>query len=174
MNITQFYTRKAIGFVVIIVLVGVVSWLIKSEPVVSPDDGWKTTTTSQGVTFRYPDKIPTTYISAVEWPPQVTQINGNFACAESGSEVTQAGRTEKLKIDGREYCLTKVSESAAGSTYTQYLYTTATPNKKLINITFSLRFVQCVNYDDPKKTECLNERSIFNIDSLIDKIVRSI
>ncbi len=39
---------------------------------------------------------------------------------------------------------------------------------------FTLRAVQCANYDEPKKTECEKERSIFYIDDIIDHIAQSL
>jgi hypothetical protein len=68
-------------------------------------------------------------------------------------------------IGGREYCVTKVSDGAAGSTYTQYAYATAEGNDKTKIFTFTLRFVQCMNYDDPEQAECLSERDTFYPDS---------
>ncbi len=67
-----------------------------------------------------------------------------------------------------------IGGGAAGSIYTQYSYVTATDNNKLLNLSFTLRFVQCANYEDPQKTACEKGRGTFDIDSIIDRIVGSI
>lgn len=136
-----------------------------------PEPGWKTTTGTPS--FSYPEKLPYKYISEVDWPPQIQELNQVFSCNEGGSEIMTAGQTKKQTINGTEYCVTKESEGAAGSIYTQYAY--AFPrNGKTDIITFSLRFVQCANYDDPNKTECENERSSFSIDGTVDGMAKSI
>ena len=131
---------------------------------------WKNfTDTIQGVTFEYPVQIPTKYIRSVDWPPKVRVLNSNFTCANAGSLITPAGKTESRTIAGNTYCVTEESEGAAGSVYTQYAYL-ATKNNKVVSLTFTLQAVQCDNYDGPQKTACKNERSTFDIDSLVDRI----
>jgi tryptophan-rich sensory protein len=123
--------------------------------------------------FFYPETLPTDYIHTVDWPPQVQVIHQPFSCTEGGSEIARAGKTEKLVVDGDEYCVTKETEGAAGSVYTMYAY--AFPkNQKTIILTFALRRVQCANYDDPQKTACEKERLSFNTDILAHKIIQSI
>ncbi len=134
---------------------------------------WITTTTDSGVTFQYPKELLATYISESEWPPQVKIENKQFVCTPSGSEIQQGGQTELRLVDNRQYCVTQQSEGAAGSIYTAYTYTFPKDNKTGI-ITFTLRFVQCQNYDEPKATECKNERSAFDVDGTVDRIVQSI
>jgi hypothetical protein len=70
------------------------------------------------------------------------------------------------------YCVTTASEGAAGSTYMNYAYVSAKGNR-LIEFSFSLRFVQCGNYDEPTTTACETERTAFNIDSIVDRIVQT-
>jgi len=136
------------------------------------NDLWKTTT-SNGVTFQYPEILLTEYINAVDWPPQVQVLNEAFTCTEAGSETARAGQTIKRMVDDRIYCVTKESEGAAGSIYTNYAY--AFPkDRKTIIFTFSLRAVQCANYDDPQKIACENERSAFDLDSTVNRMARSI
>ena len=137
-------------------------------------DSWKTATNSDlGVSFKYPETLTTTYIHPVDWPPQVQILNEPFACVEAGLEIARAGRTEKRTVDNRVYCRTIESEGAAGSTYTNYAYAFSKKNKTVI-LAFTLRSVQCDNYDDPQKTACKNERSSFDIDSVVDKMAQSI
>lgn len=136
------------------------------------NDLWKNVT-SNGVTFQYPETLLTEYIHAVDWPPQVQVLNEPFNCTEAGSETVRAGQTVKRMVDNRTYCVTKESEGAAGSIYTNYVYAFPMDSKTII-FTFSLRSVQCANYDDPQKTACENERSAFDLDSTVDRMARSI
>lgn len=127
------------------------------------------------LSFKYPKQLSTKYIHSVDWPPQVKIVAdaGKFVCKEGGSNIMPAGSTSKQNINSREYCVTKESEGAAGSTYTQYSYMFPIRNK-IVSIGFVLRSVQCGNYDDPQKTLCENERKAFNIDNIVDSIAQSI
>ena len=146
------------------------------------NDLWKTAT-SNGITFQYPETLLTTYINTQDWPPQVQVLNEPFTCTDlsaeasaqagAGSETARAGQTIKRMVDDRTYCVTKESEGAAGSVYTNYAYAFPSTDKTII-FTFSLRAVHCANYDDPQKTACENERSAFDLDSTVDRMARSI
>ncbi len=136
----------------------------KCEFVACPDNNptanWQTYTDPvKNISFKYPSGIGTTYITAVEWPPSVEIKNETLSCT-----------TEKRTINAHQYCVSSVSEGAAGSTYTQYVYATQ-ENTRTAFVRFTLRTVQCENYDDPKKTDCKNERDAFTIDNIIDQIV---
>jgi hypothetical protein len=146
----------------------------KCPEATSNNPGWKTFSDGkQGVSFQYPDQLAATYIHPVDWPPQIAVANGPFVCIEGGSEIMQGGQTQNILINSREYCLTKGSEGAAGSIYTQYSY--AFPkNDKVLTLAFTLRSVQCANYDDPQKIECESERAAFNIDSTVDRMAQSV
>ncbi len=135
---------------------------------------WKTSTDSKNkVSFKYPADLGTKYISIVDWPPKIQIQNEVFLCNEAGQETSVAGQTTDQKINGTEYCITKESEGAAGSMYTNYAYATEINNKEFF-FTFSLRFVQCANYDEPQQSACETERAAFNIDQTIDQIVKSV
>ncbi len=136
------------------------------------NDIWKTAT-SNGITFQYPKTLFTEYIHTVDWPPQVQVLNELFICTEAGTETARAGQTVKRMVDDRTYCVTKESEGAAGSIYTNYAYAFPKDGKTII-LAFSLRAVQCANYDNPQKTACENERSAFDLDSTVDRMARSI
>lgn len=132
---------------------------------------WKTfTDNTNSVTFRYPENIGATYISTVDWPPKAQFTHGLFTCVETGQETARTGQTAKKTINGWNYCVTKITEGAAGSTYTQYSYTTDI-NSNILIFTFSLRYPQCANYDYPQKTACENEENTFNIDNLVHQII---
>jgi hypothetical protein len=137
------------------------------------EDPWKEGLDAvSGVSFRYPEKLTTKYISTVDWPPKIAVTDGPLTCTEAGVETARAGQTVRRTVDDREYCVTRESEGAAGSIYTNYAYATQKDDKVLI-FTFSLRAVQCANYDDPQKAECENERTSFDIDSVLDRIAQS-
>lgn len=138
------------------------------------NDLYATATDSKtGTTFQYPETLLAEYIRTVDWPPQVQVLNEQFTCAEAGSETARSGQTLKRMVDDRIYCVTKESEGAAGSVYTQYAYAFPKDNKTII-FTFTLRATQCVNYDELNKTICENERTAFDIDSIVDRMARSI
>ncbi len=137
------------------------------------DNLWETTTTGDDITFQYPKEILAEYISEAQWPPKLIIKDKSFVCNPSGNEIQQGGQTELRLVDNRSYCVTTESEGAAGSTYISYTYEFPQDNQTGA-ITFTLRFVQCQNYDEPKASECENERSAFDIDSTVDRIVQSI
>jgi hypothetical protein len=135
---------------------------------------WKTfADDTQGISFRYPENPVDKYMEAIDWPPKVQILNEAFTCTEAGSETARAGQTLKRMVDNRTYCITKVTEGAAGSVYTQYAYAFPKDNKTVI-FTFSIRYVQCGNYSEPEKTECENVRTAFDLDSAIDRIAQTV
>ncbi len=138
-------------------------------------EGWKITTDiGSGVTFAYPEPLDTTYIHTVDWPPAITVSNDPVSsCTNAGSEIERGGKTERVVFSGTEYCMTKISEGAAGSTYTQYTYVN-TQGEKTFILTFSLRSVQCGNYDDPQKLACEVEQKDFDINLVVDGIFATI
>jgi hypothetical protein len=134
---------------------------------------WKTFNDDRSVSFEYPEKLTTEFIHAVDWPPQLQITDEPFSCTEAGSETARAGRTEKRMVDNREYCVTKASEGAAGSVYTQYAYAFPKNNGTAI-FTFSLRSVQCGNYDEPNMGRCEAEREAFDMDGVMDRMARTL
>ncbi|HTK60236.1 MAG TPA: hypothetical protein VL283_03470 [Candidatus Baltobacteraceae bacterium] len=137
-----------------------------TQPSAEPEAGLKTST-QLGLTFTYPETLPETYIHTFDWPPKLQMNSGPFTCTEGGDASSRAGMTQQVTIDGHVYCVTEVTEGAAGSIYTQYAYAAERDGKVAI-MTFSLRFEQCGNYDEPKKTACETERQNFDIGGTID------
>lgn len=144
------------------------------------NDLWKTAT-SNGITFQYPETLLTTYINTQDWPPQIQILNEPFTCTEAGSETARAGKTEKRLVDDREYCRTSIVEGAAGSIYTQYayafpLYSTGSTqaDRKTGIFTFTTRATQCGNYDEAERKACEGERETFDLDSVVDRMARSL
>lgn len=142
---------------------------------IAPDEnGWKTyTDPGRGIIFRYPENLSTKYIDLVDWPPAITISAHPFTCTEAGSETDRAGETRRVVIGTRTYCVTKETEGAAGSIYTRYTYTASIDGKSVI-LTFSLRFVQCGNYPEPEITACEQERTSFDIDATVDRIMQTV
>lgn len=131
---------------------------------------WETSSDKdKNFSFKYPKDLGTTYITPADWPPVMTVSNDPFECTVAGSETARAGKTENKIINGGVYCVTKISEGAAGSVYTEYAYTSAIEGKA-VTFTFSLKAVQCANYDKPKRSACENEQSTFNVDALVGEI----
>jgi len=130
------------------------------------------TNTEQGITFQYPEEFPASYITTVNWPPEVTMASGTFFCDETPGTSSLPQRTIRRLTDGRVYCVEAMSEGAAGSVYTEYSYT-AQKDAELIKVNFILQYPQCLNYDDPIKSACSNERETFDLDSVVDKIAQS-
>lgn len=136
-------------------------------------DVWNTSTNKQnGITFLAPQSLGTEYIHLVEWPPEVELVDEAFVCKESGSEILPQGQSSQKTIENVEYCVTQESEGAAGSVYTKYTYAFAN-NEKTVKLSFTLRMVQCANYDEPKKSACETERKNFDVDELSHKIAQT-
>lgn len=113
--------------------------------------------------------LTTAYITPVEWPPvsEVKQVP--YVCTETEVRGDAMEETTKRVINGREWCRATTAEGAAGSTYVSYRYTSA-EGTAVREVAFVLREVQCGNYDEPKQSECLNERVTFDPDSVISML----
>lgn len=143
-------------------------------PYDDPTQNWKTaSSTEERATFKYPETFGQTYANEVDWPPKIQILDERLTCTEAGSETGRAGITEQKNINGEPFCVTRVSEGAAGSIYTQYAYASQHGGKEII-FTFSLRKVQCGNYDASQKMECEREQAAFNPDSVIGRMAASI
>lgn len=125
------------------------------------------------VSFKYPDRLSTKYITAVDWPPQVQVLEEPFECVNAGSETDRAGATRQITNNERTYCATKIAEGVAGSIYTQYAYASQI-NEKTVILTFSTRSDKCENYSKTEKTECETEREEFDVDNFIDRLFSTI
>lgn len=164
--------KRTLGIILVICLaaVGIIFGIGTNRDV--PAD-WKTFT-GKGFTMQYPETLGTSYITPTEWPPKVQLFAGNPTCNESGSETSEAGETKSIEINNHPYCVAKKTEGAAGSTYSQYVYAFSKGENKAGVLTFALRFVQCGNFDEPKKTECETERVKFDVEAIVDLMAQSI
>lgn len=125
------------------------------------------------IEFSYPEKLTAKYIDTVEWPPKVMIATGEFSCAETLAESSLPEFVARRMVDDRVYCVRAVNEAAAGSVYSTYTYSTVREGN-IIVLNFVLRYPQCLNYDDPQKSECQAERETFDLDSVVDRIVETV
>lgn len=138
----------------------------------APTD-WVSSDTTVG-SFSYPEDIGMAYVRTVDWPPLLNlEVGSPFSCTEAGAETARAGRTERVVVDGAEYCRTIILEGAAGSTYGQYAYAFEESDRVAI-LTFTLRFPQCMNYDDPEQSACVAEQEAFEPDTLVHRIAETV
>ncbi len=69
--------------------------------------------------------------------------------------------------------MTRQAEGAAGSTYTTYSYRFV-KGDDLETLSFTLRTVQCLNYDEPKQSACQREQASFDPNALADQIAQTV
>ncbi len=138
---------------------------------IAPPEGWKTYK-GQGVQFSYPENLGTRYITPQAWPPEVVVTKETLTCNETGSQATEGGITKNVTISGVNYCVTVSGEGAAGSTYNAYTYRTQV-GENTVAVSFTLRLVQCGNYNEPEKSVCEQERSSFALDSIASRIAQT-
>lgn len=171
------YMKKFLQIIILVIVAGLIIFYLVKQPAPqqppneapsAPVDttGWDHGT-SGGMTFSYPADLGTSYISPVDWPPTFTLHPESYACVDAGSEIETAGRSEEISVGGHVYCRTIETEGAAGSTYRQYAYVAARGSGTAI-MTFTLRSVQCGNYDEPNKSACEAEQNSFSVDTLAD------
>lgn len=152
---------------ILIVLIALFAYFTSSKKVQAPTDNNNTQTTIA------PSVLSTKYITNLEtWPPVVIVKANPYTCNKGGSAIEMGGTTSEKQINGRVYCLTVASEGAAGSTYNNYTYTTKI-GANVAQTSFVLRYVQCMNYDDPKQTECKNEQATFNPDVVVSSVIEN-
>ena len=124
------------------------------------------------VNFDFPETLDATYVSTVDWPPEIRVENTVYSCTEAGEETARAGETKEQVINGHTYCVTVVSEGAAGSVYRMYAYNFVYDEQNVF-VTFSLRFPQCANYPDREQLSCQEEQESFEPGELVDRVIES-
>jgi hypothetical protein len=107
------------------------------------------------------------------YPPKFKITEGQIDYKITSSESGLLTSTAKRRIDGRIYCIESTSEGAAGTIYTQYAYSTI-KNGSLITVSCVIRYPQCINYNEPQRTECAKERETFDLDKIISYIVKNL
>lgn len=114
--------------------------------------------------------LPMKYMKTSDfWPPEIKLTNEKFSCKIGKTEMKEI---IKKDIEGKSYCVTTVSEGAAGSVYSNYTYETEV-GSQLATFSFMLRTVECMNYDNPKQSECLAERKAFTPDFLASTFMKN-
>jgi len=135
---------------------------------------WQTCKDVQsGLEFKYPKELEAKYITPQEWPFKVSFVKGDFNCQAQDGSASLPSRIISTAISGKTYCVEAMSEGAAGSTYTTYVYSVK-KNDGVLKADFIFRYPQCLNYDEPRKTACQTERADFNLDSLVDEILNTV
>lgn len=139
-----------------------------------PGDGtWiSSEPTDQDLIYLYPEALPTSFITASEWPPTLEHTGGSYSCKETPA-APPAAAIEKHMVGDREYCVTLSSEGAAGSTYRAYEYRFKF-GEEAYRVAFTLRYPQCDNYDEPQRGACKSEQANFSVDGVVDRIGQSI
>ena len=110
------------------------------------------------------------YVRLVD-TPQLTVATGTYSCVGAGTTTRQMGQTREVVLNSKTVCATEVAEGAAGSVYHQYAYVTAAPTGELLQYTFTVREVQCMNYDEPQASECVAEQADFNPDTIAAMLI---
>lgn len=140
-----------------------------------PGADWLTGEALSGQAFKYPETLSTKYLSPVVWPPELKVVNGEFSCLEGGTELAEEGETSLVIYQDQEFCLTKASEGAAGSTYTTYLYQVPVADwLAVVQVSLALRAPQCMNYDEPQASECEAELANFDPNLLALELVKTL
>jgi len=133
---------------------------------ISPGSDWKVGYDADtGFGFSYPE-FTSTYVTSDTWPPDFQSGEGEYTCDTSATTV------EKV-IEDTPYCITTSSEGAAGSVYTTYTYKFDYHGGATL-LTFTVRKVQCENYDEPEKSECKNIQASFDPDEMAHMMAYSI
>lgn len=149
-------------------------WTVSNSTTETGNDLWKTVTNENGITYKYPKELLAKYISVVEWPPVVKVETGIYLCKTTLQEVSgMSNIISERMVDNRTYCVNVKNEGAAGSVYSSYVYSTA-KNGQIVNVSFTLQYPNCNNYDEEQRKACSGEREAFDIDSTVDRIVQSI
>jgi len=141
-----------------------------------PSVDWETSVSNNnGISFKYPEEFPAKYIYPVFWPPIiiVSAEKDTLDCPVTPAESSLPQRIISKTINSQTYCIRALSEGAAGSIYTDYYYSSILGDR-IITLNLVLQYPNCTNYDDREKTECEKERQDFDLDNIIDKIIKTV
>ncbi|HEY4483065.1 MAG TPA: hypothetical protein VI953_02720 [Candidatus Paceibacterota bacterium] len=132
-------------------------------PQVGPDvtADWLVATGTPGFTYRYPRELELKYVEPTEWPPTLKVRGIPFVCPEPRN------------IDGRAFCVTESKEGAAGSTYTQYVYSFAFAERTAF-LTEAFRTPQCDNFSVSTAVECKQEQRDFSVDKFMAEVAGTV
>ncbi len=126
---------------------------------------WKTLVDeAAGASLQYPSDLGTKYIFVQAWPPEVYFSESAWYCPQP-----------VRLINGKAYCVSESADGTAGTVYTRYRYSLPDPGRnKTATIEFTLGSQECGNFDEPKMSECKNERASFDVNALADKIMATV
>ncbi|MFW6025901.1 MAG: protease inhibitor I42 family protein [Candidatus Woesearchaeota archaeon] len=138
---------------------------------------------SEAPNYQFPKEIEADYISVQDWKAKVIKndvkypekfkvIENGITCEETTTESSFPSRIYSKEIDNKNYCIEAKSEGAAGTTYTEYAYSTLKDNN-LVTISFLAKYVSCGNYPESKRVECEEERETFDLDQVVSKVINS-
>jgi hypothetical protein len=154
--------KKTFGTIILVIILIITIYIVANKKeTISPITQTATSTPTE--TF---STSTYKYINFFDWPPQIEISNNKYSCVETST-------TTELIINSSKYCRSIISEGAAGSIYNTYTYTFAKEDQTKA-LTFSTRQPQCMNYDNPKQTECLSEIKNIDMDNIIDKFINVI
>jgi hypothetical protein len=125
-----------------------------------------------GIAYDFPSVLDAKYIEVADWPPKLQIVTQPFSCTEAGSPTDRAGETRPVSYGGNTYCVTKITEGAAGSVYSLYAYAIGTESATAI-LTFSLRATQCGNLGEGEVLNCEAELAGFDITPVIHDMFSS-
>jgi hypothetical protein len=110
--------------------------------------------------------LPSPYISAQEnWPPVIITAATTYSCTAATNEM---GSTVERLINNKTFCITTLTEGAAGSSYSTYTYTSANTNTSVKTTTFTLRYQNCGNYAALSEYPlCQNAQASFALDAIV-------
>ncbi|MEF8847315.1 MAG: hypothetical protein V5A57_02730 [Candidatus Paceibacterota bacterium] len=133
--------------------------------------------------YQFPEQLEADYISARDWEVEVIKNEDEYpekfevteqgiACEEKELNTDLPGKIYPEVINGKSYCIETTSEGAAGTTYTEYAYSTLKDND-LVTISFLAEYVNCGVLPESERIECEEERETFEFDQVISEIVDS-
>ncbi len=141
--------------------------------VVLPEGWLKSASEKQDLTFYYPQDFPAVYMRPKSWPPQIFVSTSTYNCLQTDPTSSLSNRITEKIVNSNAYCIEALSDGAAGSIFTEYKFSREISGR-LIDLSFTLQAVQCYNYDDPRQSECIDERENFDLIELVDKIFQTI
>lgn len=139
--------------------------LMKFVPVVPGSLGFAEAA-ADGHIFSYPMIATSSYVRMTQWPPTLSVHTADEQCVvNDGTSSAVRGITTERMLGDRIVCVTDMSEGAAGSVYHTYTYT-ASEQGDAFSYSFAVQEVQCMNYDEPERSECQAAQQVFNPDDI--------
>lgn len=170
---TQKGIASVILIVVIVIFVAVGGFFAyqyfapKTQPVVQTQQnqnqndqtaGWKTYTDDvAGITFQYPNKLDSNYISLWQKPSVIITIQGGDAAAQviasgclikSSTSANPISIVGSLSVGNMNFCISSTGDGTPGTYYNTYYYTTLR-NGNYYTLTYAVSKISCGNIGGP-------------------------